>query len=130
MKNTSLEQNVAHLPERITTILVRSAYAGLVGRELSTRRDYLIEIASLHTRAELLAQPGLGHLGVLRIEKWLAFHGCCVRDVGESLDSVICRFSFARALVLRRGRRSSRSSTNMPPRREKFSREASISANS
>ena len=84
-----LKQGPSHLPERIAGILVHSPLAALVGREQLTRMYYLLEIASLHTRAELLAQPGLGRSGVRRIEYWMAFHGHRVRDVKESLDSVI-----------------------------------------
>lgn len=100
-----LKQSHSHLPERIAGILVHSPLAALVGREPLTRMHYLLEIASLHTRAELLAQPGLGRSGVRRIENWMAFHGHRVRDVSESLDSVICRFAFRRPSVRKSSRR-------------------------
>lgn len=100
-----LKQSHSHLPERIAGILVHSPLAGLVGREPSTRMYYLLEIASLHTRAELLAQPGLGRSSVRRIEDWLAFHGHRMRDVNESLDSVICRFAFRCPSVRKSSRR-------------------------
>lgn len=83
-KAFALKQSQSHLPERIAVILVHSPLAALIGREPSTRMNYLFEIASLHTRAELLAQPGLGRTGVRRIEKWMAFHGHHMRDVNES----------------------------------------------
>jgi hypothetical protein len=100
-----LKQSHSHLPERIAGILVHSPLAALVGREPLTRMFYLLEIASLHTRAELLAQPGLGRSGVRRIESWMAFHGHRIRDVNESLDSVICRFAFRRSSVRKSSRR-------------------------
>ena len=104
-KALAIEQSHSHLPERIAGILVHSPLAALVGKEPLTRLFYLLEIASLHTRAELLAQPGLGRSGVRRIENWMAFHGHRIRDVNESLDSVICRFAFRRSSVRKSGRR-------------------------
>ena len=101
----TFKQSHSHLPERIAGILVHSPLAALVGREPLTRMFYLLEIASLHTRAELLAQPGLGRSGLRRIESWMAFHGHCIRDVNESLDSVICRFAFRRSSVRKSSRR-------------------------
>lgn len=88
-----------HLPERLAAILVRSQHAGLVGKEPSTRINYLLEIASLHTRSELLDQPGLGRLSVNRVEKWMTFHGRRLRGNEESLDSVICRFGVRRVFI-------------------------------
>lgn len=82
------------LPERIIEMLVRSRYAALVGRTMPARLDYIVEIASLHTRDELFRQRGLGRLTIRRIEKWLAFHGRRLRHADESLDSVICHFEF------------------------------------
>lgn len=93
------KQGQSLLPERIAGILVHSPLAALVGREPVTRMHYLLEIASLHTKTELLAQPGLGRSGMRRIENWMAFHGHRMRDVNESLDSVICRFAFRRSSV-------------------------------
>lgn len=88
-----------HLPERLAAILVRSQHAALVGKELSTRINYLLEIASLHTRSELLDQPGLGRSSMNRVEKWMQFHGRRLRGNGESLDSVICRFAVRRLFI-------------------------------
>lgn len=102
----AFEHSHSHLPERIAVILVHSPLAALIGREPLTRMNYLLEIASLHTRAELLAQPGLGRTGVRRIEKWMAFHGHRIREVNESLDSVICQFAFRHSSVRRGPRRS------------------------
>ncbi|MBR0815888.1 MULTISPECIES: hypothetical protein [Bradyrhizobium] len=101
----AFEQSHSHLPERIAVILVHSPLAALIGREPLTRMNYLLEIASLHTKAELLAQPGLGRPGVRRIERWMDFHGRRVRDVSESLDSVICNFTFRRSSARKSGRR-------------------------
>jgi hypothetical protein len=84
------------LPGRLIEVLVCSRYAELVGRALSTRLDYILEIASLHTRDEL-QQQGLGRSALLRIEKWMEFHGRRFRHTDESLDSVICRFEFRKA---------------------------------
>ena len=97
-KSVPVDRSVdSYLPERIATILLRSQHANLVSNQLSTRINYLLEIASLHTRTELLGQAGLGRHGVQRIEKWLAFHGRHLRRNEESLDSVICGFGFRRS---------------------------------
>jgi len=111
----AFEQSHSHLPERIAVILVHSPLAALIGKEPVTRMNYLLEIASLHTRAELLAQPGLGRSGLRRIEKWMAFHGHRTRDVNESLDSVICQFAFRRASVRKGHRRSLSFIRNLQP---------------
>ncbi|WP_213289359.1 hypothetical protein [Bradyrhizobium sp. sGM-13] len=106
IKSVPLEQHIdSYLPERIATILVRSHHAGLVSKEPSTRINYLLEIASLHTRGELLGQPGLGRLSLQRIEKWMDFHGRRLRRNDESLDSVICRFGFRHALLEKKASR-------------------------
>ena len=88
-----------HLPERIIDMLLRSRYAELVGRTMSTRLDYILEIASLHTKGDLLEQQGLGRSTVLRIEKWMEFHRLRFRRPDESLDSVICGFAFRGRVV-------------------------------
>ncbi|WP_156795864.1 hypothetical protein [Bradyrhizobium icense] len=107
IKSVPPEQHIdSYLPERIATILVRSQHAGLVSKELSTRINYLLEIASLHTRDELLGQPGLGRLSLQRIEKWMKFHGYRLRRNEESVDSVICRFGFRQALLEKKVSRS------------------------
>ena len=102
----AFEQSHSHLPERIAVILVHSPLAALIGKEPLTRMNYLLEIASLYTRAELLAQPGLGRTGVRRIETWMAFHGHRMRDANESLDSVICQYAFRHSSVRKGPRRS------------------------
>ena len=97
-KSASVDRSVdSFLPERIATILLRSEHANLVSNQLSTRINYLLEIASLHTRTELMGQAGLGRSGLQRIEKWLTFHGRRLRRNEESLDSVICGFGFRRS---------------------------------
>jgi hypothetical protein len=83
-----------HLPERIAKMLVSSDYGRLVGRTVSTRLNYLVDIASLHTRDELVRQRGLGRVTVRQIETWLAFHGRRLRRANESIDSVICSLEF------------------------------------
>ena len=122
-KSVPVEPHIdSYLPERIATILVRSQHAGLVSKEPSTRIDYLLEIASLHTRNELLGQPGLGRLSVQRVEKWMTFHGRRLRRNEESLDSVICRFGFRQAFIEERAGRASSVSVISPEDRDKVLR--------
>jgi hypothetical protein len=122
-KFVSVEQAMdSYLPERIASILVRSQHAGLVGKELSTRIDYLLEIASLHTRNELLGLPGLGRLSVQRVERWMTFHGRRLRRNEESLDSVICRFGFRQAPLEERVGRVAPVSVISPQDRDKVLR--------
>ncbi|KRR03081.1 hypothetical protein [Bradyrhizobium valentinum] len=122
-KSVPVEQHIdSYLPERIATILVRSQHAGLVSKELSTRINYLLEIASLHTRNELLGQPGLGRLSVQRVEKWMTFHGRRLRRSEESLDSVICRFGFRQAFIEERAGRAAPASVISPEDRDKVLR--------
>lgn len=90
------------LPERVVTILMSSEYARLVGRSRSTQLGYIVDIASLHTRDELVLKPGLGRGTVRQIEQWLSFHGRRLRRSNESIESVICSFEFRK-----RSRRSS-----------------------
>ncbi|MCA6119168.1 hypothetical protein J6524_30440 [Bradyrhizobium sp. WSM 1738] len=122
-KSATVEQPTdGYLPERIATILVRSQHAGLVSKELATRIDYLLEIASLHTRNELLGLPGLGRLGVHRVERWMTFHGRRLRRNDESLDSVICRFGFRQACLEERVGRGRPVSVISPEERDKVLR--------
>jgi hypothetical protein len=114
------EQMDIYLPERIATILLRSQHAGLVGKELSTRINYLLEIASLHTRSELLEQPGLGRLSLHRIERWMKFHGHRLRRDEESLDSVICRFGFRQVFMGSKANRSASASAISAEDRDKI----------
>ena len=124
-KSAPVEQHIdSYLPERIATILVRSHHAGLVSKEPSTRINYLLEIASLHTRNELLGQPGLGRLSVQRVEKWMTFHGRRLRRNEESLDSVICQFGFRQALIEERAGRASPVSVISPEERQGLARHA------
>lgn len=113
----------SYLPERIATILLRSQHANLVSNQLSTRINYLLEIASLHTRTELLGQAGLGRHGVLRIEKWLTFHGRRLRRNEESLDSVICGFGFRRSFFEDKSDRTGLASVISPEARDRVLRE-------
>ncbi|KRR27570.1 hypothetical protein CQ13_04055 [Bradyrhizobium retamae] len=126
IKSVPFEQHIdSYLPERIATILIRSHHAGLVSKEPSTRINYLLEIASLHTRGELLGQPGLGRLSLQRIEKWMEFHGRRLRRNDESLDSVICRFGFRHALLEKNASRFAPRSVISSEDRDKILREFS-----
>jgi hypothetical protein len=122
-KSVQVEQHMdSYLPERIATILVRSRHAELVSKELSTRINYLLEIASLHTRSELLGQPGLARLSVQRVEKWMKFHGRRLRHNDESLDRVICRFGFRQVFVEEKAGRAAPVSVISPEDRDKVLR--------
>jgi hypothetical protein len=125
-KSNSVDRSIdSFLPERIATILLRSQHANLVSNQLSTRIKYLLEIASLHTRTELLGQAGLGRHGVQRIEKWLVFHGRRLRRTGESLDSVICGFGFRRSYFEDKSERAKPASVISPEARDRVLREFS-----
>jgi hypothetical protein len=120
-RSVLLEQQMdIYLPERIVTMLLRSQHAGLVSKELSTRINYLLEIASLHTRSELLEQPGLGRLSLHRIERWMKFHGHRLRHNEESLDSVICRFGVRQVFMGSKANRSASASVISPEDRDKI----------
>jgi hypothetical protein len=82
------------LPDRVARSIANTPYAGLVIREEADRLQVLPEIASLHTRKELLEIDGVGPAAVKRLEAWLAHHGRRLRNPSESLDAVICNFSF------------------------------------
>jgi hypothetical protein len=112
----------SYLPERIATILVGSQHAGLISKEPARRIDYLLEIASLHTRNELLSHPGLGRVGVQRIEKWMRLHSRRLRRNEESLDSVICRFGFRQAFADARAGRAGPVLVISPESRDKVLR--------
>jgi len=123
-RSVSVDRSVgSYLPERMATILLRSQHAYLVSNQLSTRINYLLEIASLHTRTELLGQAGLGRHGVQRIEKWLAFHGRRLRRNVESLDSVICGFGFRRSFFEDKSDRAGPVSVISPEARDRVLRE-------
>lgn len=97
------------LPDRIVRSIAGAPYAHLVVREEADRLQVLPEIASLHTRRELLTLEGVGPAAVRTLEVWLAHHGRRLRNPSESLDTVICNFSFhvnqARRPLRRAGRR-------------------------
>ena len=82
------------LPERIARSLANAPHAPLVARSEAERWLSLPEIASLHTRKELLSIEGLGPAGIRKLEHWLARHGRRLRHRAESLDTVICSFGF------------------------------------
>ena len=82
------------LPERIARPLANAPHAQLVARSEAERWLALPEIASLHTRKELLSIDGLGPAAVRKLENWLAQHGRRLRHRAESLDTVICNFGF------------------------------------
>lgn len=90
-----------HLPERVVTLLVSSDYARLVGRTMSERFDYVVDIASLHTRDELLRGLELDRIVVRQVEKWLGFHGRRLRSPTESIDIVMCGLEFRKRRIRR-----------------------------
>jgi hypothetical protein len=93
------------LPERILNLLLASDYARLVGRSTAAQLGYIVDIASLHTREELVRKPGLGRGTVRQIEDWLSFHGRRLRRPNQTIESVICGLEFRK-----RSRRASRAS--------------------
>lgn len=86
--------DVPSLPDRIVRSIANAPHAGLVIRADADRLQVLPEIASLHTRKELLSIDGVGPAAVKRLEAWLAHYGRRLRNPTESLDTVICNFSF------------------------------------
>nr|WP_244423016.1 hypothetical protein [Bradyrhizobium sp. ORS 278] len=90
-----------HLPERIVTLLISSDYARLVGRTLSEQLDYLVDIASLHTRDELLRRLGRDRLLLRQVDKWLGSHGRRLRRPAESIDSTMCGLEFRKRRIRR-----------------------------
>ncbi|MGJ4925633.1 hypothetical protein ACQR1I_09950 [Bradyrhizobium sp. HKCCYLS2038] len=102
-----------HLPERVVTSLVSSDHARLVGRTMTERFDHLIDIASLHTRDELLRRLGLDRILVRQVEKWLGFHGRRLRRPVESVDVAMCGLEFRKRRI-RRSRLGARRRTLDP----------------
>ncbi|GLH79084.1 hypothetical protein SSBR45G_39930 [Bradyrhizobium sp. SSBR45G] len=90
-----------HLPERVVTLLISSDYARLVGSTMSERFDYIVDIASLHTRDELLRRHQLDRVLVRQVEKWLAFHGRRLRRPAESIDIAMCSLEFRKRRIRR-----------------------------
>jgi hypothetical protein len=82
------------LPDRIARSIAGAPYAHLVVGAEADRLQVLPEIASLHTRRELLTLEGVGPAAVRRLEAWLAHHERRLRNPSERLDTVICNFSF------------------------------------
>lgn len=109
-----------HLPERVVNLLISSDYARLVGRTLSERFDYIVDIASLHTRDELLRRLELDRILVRQVEKWLGFHGRRLRRPTESIDIAMCGLEFRKRRIRRsrlgaRGRRLDPKATPKEP---------------
>jgi hypothetical protein len=84
------------LPNRIVQILVHAEHAALISRDFSMRVHYLEEIASLHTRQDLLSQVKVGPKTVAYIEEWLASKGRRLRRSDEDVSAVICSFKAKR----------------------------------
>lgn len=101
-RNSGTRTHAPELPVRIVDMLVNGGYADLVVGRALNRRVFLPEIISLHTRKELRAINGIGSAGINRIEAWLRDQGYRLRQRGESLDAVICGFSFRRLKIVRR----------------------------
>lgn len=93
-RQTAKHAEIPSLPDRIVRSIASAPYAHLVVREEGDRLQVLPEIASLHTRRELLTLDGVGPAAVRTLEAWLAHHGRRLRNPTESLDTVICNFSF------------------------------------
>ena len=91
-KFTSSERST--LPSKIVNLLLEGEYAPLVSSDPSTRAQYLEEIASLHTRRDILSHHKVGERTVTLIEKWLASRGRRLRRVDEDISAVICNFKF------------------------------------
>jgi hypothetical protein len=91
--------HVPELPARIVNLLLHGDYAALISRDLSMRTQYLEEIASLHTRKELLRQPKVGARTVARIEEWLASRGRRLRRSDEDIVAVISSFKVKRLVT-------------------------------
>ena len=87
------------LPEKIIDLLLASDYAQLVGRTPSERLDYIVDIASLHTRDELSRRFELARVHVRQVERWLGFHGRRLRLPHESIDVVMCGLEFRKRRI-------------------------------
>jgi hypothetical protein len=96
------------LPDRIVQLIAKAPYAHLVVRSETDRAVVLPEIISLHTKQELLEIEGLGPETVKKLETWLAHYHGRLRQPDESLDAVICRFSFRSDRVRRLNREHAR----------------------
>jgi hypothetical protein len=77
--------------------LLHGEYAALVSRDFSMRAQYLAEIASLHTRGDLLSQNKIGPKTVAHIEEWLASKGRRPRRSDEDIAAIVCGFKVKRA---------------------------------
>ena len=90
-----------HLPERVVNMLVSSEHARLVGRTLTEQRDYIVDIATLHTRDELLRRFGGNRVLLRQVDKGLGFHGRRLRRPAESIDNVKCGLEFRKRRIRR-----------------------------
>ncbi|WP_306577705.1 hypothetical protein [Bradyrhizobium sp. SRS-191] len=90
-----------HLPERVVTLLIASDYARLVGRTMTEQLDYIVDIASLHTRDELLRRLGHDRNLMRQVEKWLGFHDRRLRRPAESIDVAMCGLEFRKRRIRR-----------------------------
>ena len=88
------EQITSPLSPRVADLLISGPYASLVIGEVTERALLLPEIASLHTRKEMLAISGVGRATLRKIEIWLKHHDRRFRHPRESLDTAICSLSF------------------------------------
>ncbi len=88
--------------------MAKAPYAHLVVRSEADRAMVLPEIISLHTRQELLEIEGLGPATLKKLEAWLAHYHGRLRQPDESLDAVICQFSFRSDRVRRLNREHAR----------------------
>jgi hypothetical protein len=80
------------LPNRVVHALLHGEYAALVCSDFSMRAQYLEEIASLHTRHDLLSHIKIGPKTVAWIEEWLARKGRRLRRSDEDIAAIVCGF--------------------------------------
>ncbi|CCD91043.1 conserved hypothetical protein [Bradyrhizobium sp. ORS 375] len=83
------------------TLFLSSDYARLVGATVSEQLDYIVDIASLHTRDELLRRLGLNRVVVRQVETWLGSHGRRLRRPTESIDVAMCGLEFRKRRIRR-----------------------------
>jgi hypothetical protein len=99
-KRPRLEVEIEHLPNRVVQALLHGEYAALVSRDFSMRAQYLAEIASLHTRDDLLSQDKIGPTTVAYVEEWLASKGRRLRRSDEDIAAIVCNFKVKKARPL------------------------------
>jgi hypothetical protein len=91
-KSPRFQVETEDLPNRVVHALLHGEYAALVSRDFSLRPHYLAEIASLHTRRDLLSQNKIGPKTVACIEEWLASKGRRLRRSDEDIAAIVCGF--------------------------------------